>query len=110
MRAVEFNADMLYNENSKLTSDCSIDGWIGLFLKQRGADMIFFKNALKFAVLVVFINMLFPQYVYSYIDPGTGSYLFQIIIAAFVAISFAVKVYWQKIKGFISRLFAKKRQ
>lgn len=54
--------------------------------------------------------LLFPVYSYGYIDPGTGSYIFQIIVAAMVAVSFAVKVYWQKIKGFIVRVFAKKEK
>jgi hypothetical protein len=46
-------------------------------------------------------GLLFPLFAYGYIDPGTGSYIFQIIIA----VSFAVKVYWHKIKKFIGRLF-----
>jgi len=52
--------------------------------------------------------LIFPVYSYGYIDPGTGSYVFQIIIAALVAVSFAVKIYWLKIKGFIAGLFARK--
>jgi hypothetical protein len=72
--------------------------------------MMFFKKAFKFALLVAVVSFLFPQNVYSYIDPGTGSYVFQILIAAFVAISFAIKVYWLKIKKFVGKLFAKKEQ
>ena len=55
-------------------------------------------------------TLFFPHYAYSYIDPGTGSYIFQIVIAAFVAVSFMVKIYWLKIKGFVGRLFSKKEQ
>jgi hypothetical protein len=62
------------------------------------------------ALLVAVVALSFPQYVYSYIDPGTGSYIIQIVIAAFVAVSFVVKVYWLKIKGFVGRLFSKKEQ
>lgn len=72
--------------------------------------MNFFKNALKMSVLTAACCLLFPRYIYSYIDPGTGSYIFQIVIAAFVAVSFAVKVYWDKIKKFVGRLFAKKEK
>jgi len=64
------------------------------------------KTALPAAVLI----LCFPRFAFSYIDPGTGSYVFQIIIAAFVAVSFMVKIYWNKIKGFIGRLFSKKEQ
>jgi len=55
-------------------------------------------------------TLLFPCYAYAYIDPGTGSYIIQIVIAGFVAVSFMIKIYWQKIKGFVSRLFSKKTQ
>lgn len=61
-------------------------------------------------MLVTAGAFLFPHYVYGYIDPGTGSYIFQIVVAAFVAVSFAVKIFWHKIKAFFSRLFAKKER
>jgi hypothetical protein len=61
-------------------------------------------------LLVTVITLFFPHFVYSYIDPGTGSYIIQIVIAAFVAVSFMVKIYWLKIKGFVVRLFSKKEQ
>jgi hypothetical protein len=72
--------------------------------------MNFFKNVLKMTLLVAASILFFPHYAYSYIDPGTGSYIIQIVIAAFVAVSFMVKIYWLKIKGFIGRLFSKKEQ
>ena len=65
--------------------------------------------ALKMACLAAGCGLLFPLFAYGYIDPGTGSYIFQILIAAFVAVSFAVKTYWEKIKKFIGRLFSKKQ-
>ena len=72
--------------------------------------MNFFKNVLKMTLVVAAITLFFPNYAYCYIDPGTGSYIIQIVIAAFVAVSFMVKIYWLKIKGFVSRLFSKKEQ
>jgi len=69
-----------------------------------------FKNSLRIAGLVAAGALLFPRHAYGYIDPGTGSYVFQIIIAAFVAVSFAVKIFWHKIKGFFRGLFAKKEK
>ena len=72
--------------------------------------MNFFKNALKMSLGAAACCLIFPHYVYSYIDPGTGSYVFQIIVAAFVAVSFAIKVYWHKIKQFIGRIFVKKEK
>ncbi|HDQ70584.1 MAG TPA: hypothetical protein ENN19_00630 [Chloroflexi bacterium] len=51
--------------------------------------------------------MLFPRYVYAYLDPGTGSYLFQLLIAGLLGLLFIVKVYWGRIKAFFERLFSK---
>jgi hypothetical protein len=68
------------------------------------------SKTMKMLVLAAASCLLFPRYAYCYIDPGTGSYVFQIVIAAFVALSFAVKVYWQKIRQFVGRLFSKKEK
>jgi len=40
---------------------------------------------------------------YSYIDLGSGSYIIQLILAAFVGISFSLKIYWKKIKARFSK-------
>lgn len=41
--------------------------------------------------------------VYAYLDPGTGSFLFQFIIGAVVGGVFLLKVYWKKITGFFTK-------
>jgi hypothetical protein len=38
-----------------------------------------------------------------YVDPGSGSYLVQIIIAAILGIAFYFKTIWLRIKSFFSR-------
>ncbi len=70
--------------------------------------MNFLKSVVPLTLLAVLVVLCLPLPVHAYIDPGTGSYVFQIIIAAFVAVSFMIKVYWHKIKAFFSRLFVKK--
>ena len=45
----------------------------------------------------------------AYIDPGTGSLIIQILLAALVGAGFAVKIFWTKIKSFFSKVFGKKR-
>jgi len=69
-------------------------------------------NLVVCAVLVVFIlaNVAWPRNdIEAYIDPGTGSLILQILLAAFVGAGFAVKIFWANVKSFFSRLFAKKR-
>lgn len=38
----------------------------------------------------------------AYIDPGTGSVVFQAIIAGALATAVGVKVFWQRIRSFFS--------
>jgi hypothetical protein len=36
----------------------------------------------------------------AYIDPGTGSFLIQVLIAAVAGAAFTIRHYWQRIKSF----------
>lgn len=44
----------------------------------------------------------------AYLDPGSGSYLIQILIAALLGGGFAIKAFWKQISAFFSKLFGKK--
>ena len=54
--------------------------------------------------------LVFPQKAYAYLDPGTGSLIIQMIIAGLIGASFAIKVYWKKIKAFFANHFSKSRR
>jgi hypothetical protein len=40
---------------------------------------------------------------HAYLDPGSGSFLIQLIIAGLVGAGFLIKTYWKKIKGLFNR-------
>ena len=42
-----------------------------------------------------------------YLDPGSGSFLIQLLIAALLGGAFVARSYWAKILGFFRRLFKK---
>ena len=42
-----------------------------------------------------------------YIDPGSGSYLVQVIIAAILGGAFWIKKFWRKIRSFFASLFTR---
>lgn len=44
----------------------------------------------------------------AYLDPGTGAFIFQILIAGIVGFGFAIKLFWHHIKKFFLGLFGKK--
>ena len=45
---------------------------------------------------------------HAYLDPGTGSYVLQLVLAALLGAAFAVKVFWLRIKTFVANLISKK--
>ena len=61
---------------------------------------MFSLNLIK---LVLFFLIFFPSIAYSYLDPGTGSYLIQILVAAIFGSLFALKMFWGRIKAFFQR-------
>lgn len=38
-----------------------------------------------------------------YLDPGSGSFIIQILIAAILGLGVAVRVFWSKIKGWFGK-------
>jgi hypothetical protein len=66
------------------------------------------QNLFTLLCSTVAIFLLFPQDASAYIDPGTGSMIFQLIAAGLFMASLAIKVFWGKIKAFFSALFLKK--
>ena len=54
----------------------------------------------------LFLAVLVPA-AHAYLDPGTGSYLLQLLIAGVLGALFAVKVYWTNVKTFFLSRFRK---
>ena len=54
------------------------------------------------ALAVAVALVLLPNTALAYIDPGTGSFVIQGIIAAVVGAGFAVKMYWHRIKSLLT--------
>lgn len=54
-------------------------------------------------MLIVSIMAIMPSTAHAYIDPGTGSYLVQILIAVFAGGAFVLRTFWMNIKALFSR-------
>ena len=39
----------------------------------------------------------------AYLDPGSGSFLLQIILAALLGGAFAIRMYWKKLSGWFKK-------
>ena len=60
---------------------------------------------MHFTVMNLFASILRTQ---AYLDPGSGSFLIQLLIAGVVGAGFLIRAYWKKIKGLFNRSEAKK--
>jgi len=54
------------------------------------------------ALVLLAACLLLPAPALAYIDPGTGSFVIQGIIAAIVGAGFAVKMFWHRIKALLT--------
>lgn len=54
------------------------------------------------ALALLLAALSIPSAVRAYVDPGTGSYFLQILIAGILGAAFALKLYWRRIKGFLT--------
>jgi len=59
------------------------------------------------AAFVAALLLLSPTSAHAYLDPGTGSYVVQMLIAGILGAAFAVKMYWIRIKRFVVGKFSK---
>ncbi len=59
-------------------------------------------NAAKLAFAAAAIVIIATGPAYAYLDPGTGSILLQGLVAAVAGGIVATKLYWAKVKSFLS--------
>ena len=52
---------------------------------------------------------IWGQTAHAYMDLGTGSYIFQLLVAGFLGVLFALKMYWQSVKNALRNLFSRNR-
>lgn len=46
----------------------------------------------------------------AYLDPGSGSYVLQFLIASLLGLAFVTQNFWRRIKDSIARIFLKTRE
>ncbi len=61
------------------------------------------NNTIYILAILIGTFILFPKSTYAYLDPGSGSYVVQILIASLAGIGFFLKTYWNQIRGIFSR-------
>lgn len=76
--------------------------------------MLFFEGSVKiFGNFIILLGLAFlivlidSRNAFAYIDPATGSYLLQILLAGLLGALFTLKIYWRNVKSFVANLFSK---
>jgi hypothetical protein len=55
-------------------------------------------RVIRVMFLALTIGLVVPADAFAYLDPGSGSMIFQTIAAALAGIAYGVRVYWHKIR------------
>jgi len=64
-----------------------------------------------FIILVFVVSLgLVPASAHAYLDPGTGSYVLQIVIGSLLAAAFTIKAFWHRIRAFLENLVSSRRK
>jgi len=69
-----------------------------------------FRPTISVFLILSAVYVMFPPRTYAYLDPGTGSYVLQVLLAAFLAGALTLKMYWKRIRVFVKGLFSKEKK
>jgi hypothetical protein len=58
---------------------------------------------IQFLLLLVVLLLATPTQLPAYIDPGSGSFFVQMLIAGVLGASVTLKTFWKQIKAYFSR-------
>ena len=58
-------------------------------------------------LLLVLLIISLPRPLAAYLDPGSGSFLLQVLVAGLLGASFAVRRFWGDIKGYFRKGFSR---
>jgi hypothetical protein len=61
---------------------------------------------MRWIVVVLGMMLVFPEPAYAYLDPGTGSFILQMLLAGVLAAGASVKLFWHRLKSAWVRLFS----
>jgi len=72
--------------------------------------MVIKRRALSFFLNIVLVSVFLPKAVYAYLDPGSGSFIFQIIVSAVLGSVVLFKTQMRRAGSLIKRIFKKRKK
>ena len=61
------------------------------------------SRPIRVVCLAGVIALLFPADAFAYLDPGSGSLIFQTVVATLAGVAYGVRVYWGRIRGWFGK-------
>lgn len=71
--------------------------------------MRIFINLIKTIPFLLLLIFAVTGTAHAYLDPTTGSYILQILMAFSLAVLFSIKLFWNKIKSFFKKFMHKNK-
>jgi hypothetical protein len=68
------------------------------------------RRFLPLLVLLLLISPVTLQLAYGYLDPGTGSYIIQLLVGGLLGGLFAIGLFWKRVIAFVKRPFRPRTQ
>src|SRR5262245_5989620 len=65
------------------------------------SDALRMRRGTTLVLLALTLTLLMPADAFAYVDPGAGSYVFQLALAGGLAILYTLRSYWQIFKAAI---------
>jgi len=64
-----------------------------------------FPRAGLIVILAALVSPILLRPAYGYLDPGTGSYIIQLLVGGLLGGLFAIGLFWKRVVAFVKRLF-----
>ena len=64
----------------------------------------FLSDIMKILLFSIYFFLIYIKLAYSYLDPGSSSYILQLIVGALVGFFVTLKIYWLKFKNFFFKI------
>jgi len=68
-----------------------------------------YRSAARRLTMAGLALVILTNVAHAYLDPGTGSYILQLLIGGLLGGLFAIGLFWKKSLAFIKRLFTGKK-
>ena len=96
--------DMLSVPKTRLIDTSAMPGYNSpLMVKRRYA-----RRGLAI-VLAALVSPVLLRPAYGYLDPGTGSYIIQLLVGGLLGGLFAIGLFWKRVIAYVKRIFRSRK-